>query len=164
MGKFIELTGKRIGRLVVLMRVGNSSNGTARFLCRCDCGTTKEVRSIHLNKETTQSCGCIQVENTKLSNTRHGLKKSKSYNTWTHMIQRCENPVNDSYKYYGSRGISVCVRWHKFENFYLDMGEKPEGLTLERIDNNKGYEPSNCKWATIKEQNCNKRTVRQCYL
>ena len=91
---------------------------------------------------------------------KHGMRYSSIYGCWANLIQRCSNPKNPKYKYYGARGIKVCARWHFFENFYADMGDKPEGLTLERKNNDGDYEPGNCKWATHKEQANNTRRQR----
>ena len=88
----------------------------------------------------------------------HGMCNTSTYHTWESIHQRCKNPKNPGYKWYGGRGIKVCKRWHKFENFYEDMGDKPEGLTLERINNDGDYEPGNCEWATWKEQRKNQRS------
>ncbi len=103
---------------------------------------------------------CLQKERTKERNTTHGLSRTKIYLVWGGMINRCHNTNSKDYKHYGGRGIKVCKRWHKFEDFYKDMGDTSEGLTLERINNNKGYNKKNCKWATRKEQNNNQRPCK----
>ena len=108
----------------------------------------------------TRSCKCLLKEKVKERVTTHGFSSTPTYHVWEHMIQRCTNPKDKRFKAYGGRGITVCKRWHTFINFLEDMGEKPEHLSIERVNNNKGYSPDNCKWATRKEQNSNTRRNR----
>ena len=152
MGKIIDLTGQRFGRLVVLSRQGSVGKKVA-WLCLCDCGNKKVIESGNLKTERTKSCGCFQKE----QRFKHGMYGIPEYRVWGAMLQRCKNKSNSRYKDYGGRGIAVCRRWERFKNFYADMGDCPNGLTLERIDNDKGYFPDNCKWATMKEQRNNSR-------
>lgn len=161
---FKDHTGQRFGRLVVVERVENNRFGHVQWACRCDCGGAVVVDAGHLRSAHTQSCGCVGAEKIgKLSRT-HGLSLSSgpnpSYSVWKSMRKRCNNKNSASYKYYGGRGITVCPEWDSFENFLRDMGPKPPGLTLERIDNEKGYSLSNCRWATIAEQNRNSRNTK----
>lgn len=141
--------------------------GRARFVCRCDCGTEKIISSGNLGKGKSNSCGCLQREGAtaRLNANRkikHGMKRrgnpAPEYAVWSMMKKRCHDPEDKDYRHYGGRGIVVCQRWRdSFENFIADMGRRPPGLTLERKDNSKGYEPSNCKWATWTEQAKNRR-------
>ncbi|WP_199570603.1 hypothetical protein [Streptomyces murinus] len=126
-----------------------------RVQCRCDCGNDHSL----LFKEwgRTQSCGCLRNERSAERLTRHGHKSSPLYASWAQMIQRCTNPDHKQWANYGGRGITVCERWLDFPNFLADMGERPAGLTLDRIDNNRSYEPGNCRWADVSTQNSNRR-------
>ena len=117
----------------------------------CDCGRSLTVYCQSLLTGNTKSCGCIQGEN------RHNLSHSREYNSWKGMIQRCENPNHTYYPLYGGRGIRVCDRWSDFRNFLADMGPRPEGNSLDRVDNFGDYEPSNCRWASQKQQIRNMR-------
>lgn len=163
MKKFIDLAGQKFGRLTVIHRENNDKDGNSRWLCRCNCGKEKIIVGYSLKGGLTKSCGCLQKEKVKQSNTKHGHntnKKSRTYQSWISMVQRCINPKCKHYKNYGGRGISVHERWLKFENFLEDMGEAPEGLSIDRINNNLGYSKENCQWATRKEQSRNKRNNR----
>jgi len=160
MGKLKDLTGRRFGRLIVIKRGPNEGNKTI-WICKCDCGTIRSMISDALLQNKSKSCGCLHQEIV----TKHGDWRTRFYNTWGHMIQRCLNPKNPSYKYYGGRGITFCDRWLKYENFkkdmydsYLEHFNKHNGDTsIDRKDNNGNYELSNCHWATQREQNCNQR-------
>ena len=155
-----NLQGNRYGRLTVLCRAPNKGEVTM-WKVRCDCGTEKDVRRTELCSGHTNSCGCLQKEKAAARNTRHGHaannRSTATYAAWGSLRARCERPKDKAYKDYGGRGITVCKRWSKFENFLTDMGERPDGLTLERKNNDKGYCKSNCRWATAKEQAHNRR-------
>jgi hypothetical protein len=154
--------GQRIGRLVVLGVARQVEEGLRIYKVRCDCGNETEVRGPKLTRKDTLSCGCYQRECATKLMTRHGhaplTGHSRTYNTWVTMRQRCRDSKAPNYKYYGALGVSVCDRWNNsFEAFLEDMGERPEGRSLDRIDPYGNYEPSNCRWATPKEQSNNQR-------
>lgn len=165
MAELIDLTGRRFGRLIVLANTHERRAGQLLWQVRCDCGTVKSVSGQNLRRGEIVSCGCYVRELAKARmtrvNTKHGKTYTPAWFTWSSMLSRCSNPESRSYPGYGGRGITVCARWSSFENFALDMGERPDGMTIERIDNDKGYEPGNCRWATMTEQNRNKRDTRK---
>lgn len=163
-GKAIDLTGQRFGRLVVIGRAGRSEKGQAIWHCRCDCGNDTEILSISLRRGATKSCGCLLRESVRerniARNTVHGASRTRLYNTWRGMRERCENPAHKSYSDYGGRGISVCVEWKDFTVFQkwaLSSGYK-DGLSIDRIDSDGNYEPPNCRWADKQQQSRNRRS------
>lgn len=162
--KFINLTGQIFERLTVIKCMGKNKHGQSLWLCRCDCGKEKIIDGNSLRKGFTKSCGCLQKEGITSRQLKHGHAKkeyrSNTYSVWHSILQRCNNPKNQAYKDYGGRGITVCQRWLKFENFLKDIGEIPKGLTLDRANNNRGYFPNNWRLATPKQQSRNRRNNR----
>lgn len=152
-----DLTGKKFNKLLVLSRAENGLHNKVRWLCTCDCGNSTIAESSNLKSGHTKSCGCYKFEKMFGLNATHGKSKSPTYNVWCSMKRRCSDKNHSNYSSYGGRGITVCARWSKFENFYKDMGEKPDELTLDRINNDLGYSPENCRWVSAKKQARNTR-------
>lgn len=153
MPKFIDRVGLRYGRLTVVKRAGTDNLKKPLWECLCDCGVTTFVNSSSLGSGNTTSCGCYLKERI----TKHGGWKNASYNTWRAMIRRCHNTNSKDYYRYGGKGVSVCERWHTYQNFVADMGEPVGDETIDRIDTYGNYEPNNCRWAGVKTQNRNLR-------
>lgn len=154
----LDLSGRRFEKLVAVRRIG-SRNGHALWLCRCDCGNDAKCTANALRSGNSKTCGCSWREPNKY-NLQHGHrpqgKKSPTYISWQSMKNRCTNPSHEGFHRYGGRGIVFDPRWGKFENFLADMGERPEGCTLDRIDPNGNYAADNCRWATPLQQRHNR--------
>ena len=159
MSRVLDLSGQRFSRLVVLEQAGRL-NANVVWKCQCDCGAIAHIRSNSLKRNVTKSCGCLQKEVVKRTATTHGRTKTVEFTKWSSMLSRCTNPKHPGYKIYGGRGITVCDAWKDFSVFYRDMGPCPRGLTLERVDNERGYGPDNCKWADMRTQSANTRRVK----
>lgn len=171
-----NLAGQRFGRLLVIGEGGRSGDNHVLWECQCDCGRSTSVVSSKLRQGVTKSCGCLRQDFARENGKRVGAAKrgvpvthghcvyqdpSPTYLSWKAMHARCSNKKHRHYKHYGGRGISVCERWSVFANFLSDMGERPEGMTLDREDNDGNYEPGNCRWATNKQQANNRQPQKQ---
>lgn len=149
-----DISGKKYGKLTVSQIVGKNKEGRKKWLCMCDCGGSGVYYKNNLDSGARRHCGC--EANTKPGLT-HGMRNHALYSIWKSMISRCDNEKNAEYKNYGGRGIKVCERWRSIENFIQDMHPKPEGGSIDRIDVDGNYEPSNVKWSSQKEQRWNQR-------
>lgn len=149
MPKLIEMVGKKFNKLTVLRDSGfRGARNRIKYVCLCECGNETLVFGDPLRSGHTKSCGCDRIA----AITKHGAYGCGAYKSWDKMIQRCTNPNNHAFRHYGGSGVRVCKEWLDFSNFYRDMGDRPEGMTIERINSEDGYNPKNCKWATKTEQ------------
>jgi len=158
-----DLSNRRYGRLVALERrkVRSGAREISGWLCQCDCGVQKELTTGELRQGLTISCGCLRNERISNLNKTHGMSKAGgAYKSWSSMLGRCRNPNSPGYEGYGGRGISVCDQWSSFEAFYADMGPRPAGYSIERIDVDGDYELSNCKWLPMADQSKNRTNSR----
>lgn len=156
----IDLAGQTFGRLTVTGEWGRRSRKIL-WSCRCACGKDHVVSGTHLRTGHSRSCGCLATER-KSQRAKHGMTGSRIYNIWQNMRQRTSNPKTHNYPRYGGRGIKLCEQWQTFEGFYADMGPTyADGLSIDRIDNDGNYEPGNCRWVAVDEQNRNRRSNRR---
>ena len=167
MGQLKDLTGQRFGRLTVLERAERNDGHSTWWVCKCDCGNIKEIRSSCLVKGSTKSCGCYNRdkarEHGRQMMTKHGWYGTRVYNILMQVKRRCNNPANSQYKYYGGRGIKVCDEWMNDPKAFCEWAMAngyADNLTIDRIDVNGNYEPSNCRWLTNAEQQINRRNNR----
>lgn len=163
MSRLTDITGQRFGRWFVIEKALVNRGTNARWQCRCDCGTERVVLGIVLRKGESKSCGCLRVEISAQRETKHGQATNGTtgaYNSWAGIIQRCTNPNNPAYPNYGGRGIGVCDDWLTFDGFYADMGDRPQGMSIDRINNDDSYRKDNCRWASAKTQASNRRERR----
>ena len=166
MRKKVDLRGKKFGRLTVAAESPLRAGGHLHWVCICDCGKTITVLGYNLKNGNTKSCGCLQREIAANAKTKHNETGTRLFVTWIHMKQRCNNPKDHAFKYYGGRGIKVCNEWQNdfvvFRDWAMSNGYA-DNLTIDRIDVNSDYCPENCRWITIQEQQKTKEIIQKCY-
>lgn len=168
MRKATDLTGRHVGRLTVMSSQGQNKHRQYIWLCRCACGNETTLVASRIIRETVKSCGCLhsdwmkaQTHNLRHGHARAGAPRSPTYLSWRSMMGRCTNPNDPAYDRYGGAGISVCARWRNFDSFLADMGERPDGTSIDRFPVASGdYEPGNARWATDLDQNRNSRSCK----
>ena len=158
-----DIGGRRYGKLVAIKPTGGTKNGSKIWLCQCDCGNTKTTTVRMLNSGKTSSCGCYKIEKARANLTTHNKRNTRLYTIWNHMKDRCYNPNSKIYRFYGGRNIIICDEWkNDFETFYnwaINNGYD-DSLTIDRINSFGNYEPSNCRWITIQDQQRNRTNNR----
>lgn len=157
MGRAVDLTGMRFGRLSVVRKT-RSASGRVAWVCKCECGNETTTLTTELLKGHAKSCGCYHRDKMSVSFRKHGQHKTRLYKIWSNMLQRCGNPKNDNYQRYGAKGINVCEEWKDFQAFYkwATANGYTENLSIDRIENSKGYCPENCRWETPQAQTDNR--------
>ena len=155
-----NISNQKFGRLLAISPLEEKKWRTTLWKCVCDCGNEKIALLSSLVRNRVTSCGCAYKLSAQKRDEFHGKRGTPEYKTWSSMIQRCTNPKNNRYKNYGEKGIKVCKEWEDFKNFYKDMGPRPNGKTLDRIDVNGNYELQNCRWADKFEQARNKTNTK----
>ena len=152
----VDISGQRFGRLIAVDESPIRKSGKIMWNCICDCGEKTLVDGVALRRGNTRSCGCGRSDAAAERSFKHGGVGSAAYSVWESMKKRCMCESDKNYARYGGAGITICNRWLDFKNFHQDMGVRPPGAWIDRIDNSKGYEPGNCRWATPKEQQRNR--------
>lgn len=160
MARMKDLTGQKFGRLTVIEQSGKNKHGNYMWRCLCECGNIKTIVGGELTRGNTKSCGCLLKETMSKTRTTHGKRKTRLYSIWADMKTRCYNPKDKSFERYGKKGVTVCDEWlHDFQAFYdwSMLNGYADNLTIDRINNDKGYSPDNCRWTTVKVQANNTR-------
>lgn len=163
MGKIKDITGEKFGRLTVIEFAGYGTSNKTQWKCLCECGNEIIVKTNSLRTGHTRSYGCLEIETKRECSKTHGLRYDPLYSTWLNIRDRCNNPNNSHYKWYGEKGIKMCDKWNDFREFYdwANNNGYVKGLSIERIDNSLGYCPENCKWIEFKDQAKNKTSNYQ---